>query len=160
MVKKEVETEQLLTKAVFFLSIIGVLISTVMVWLQFITSELDLCTGCREVIQNKYSSFIGMPVSLISLIGFLCFAGVSFCFLNGYEWSRIHEGFTRKKAGLTLLAITVLGIVLSGYYYYVQKYILVKWCVLYILLSILVLLIFLILLYRQLRMQNKETIVD
>ena len=160
MVKKEIETEPGLTKIVFFLSIIGTLISTVTVWLQFSTSGIDLCTGCSEVIQNKYSLFMGIPVSLISLIGFICFAGISFCFLNGYNWSKIQKELTRKKAGMTLLAIAVIGIVLSGYYYYIQKYVLVKWCLFCIILSILVVLIFLILLYRQLKIQKKENMID
>lgn len=114
------------------LSILGIIVSGYLTYSYFSPSGTTFClTGedCDIVRQSKYSSLLGIPVSVIGIFGFtaILFTTIS--------------PMTKRKKWLTLFALSTFGVAFSAYLTFVEFFTIKAICSYCVVSAVLILLI-------------------
>jgi uncharacterized membrane protein len=105
------------------LALIGLLISVYLwLWKIGVLGEL-VCFdgGCETVQLSEYAYFLGIPVALLGLIGYLAILAVS---LVGIQPRWVE----RREPTLALIALSGLGVAYSAYLTYLEAAVIHAWC--------------------------------
>ena len=110
-----------LSLAIALLAMVGAGISVVSLVSHYDSSPSEYCDfdetfNCDLVNRSVYSSFLGVPVALIGLVGYALLLGLSLA------CSRI--------ASALLLAGALAGLAFALYLTYIEAFILAVWCIL------------------------------
>lgn len=105
------------------LGLIGVLVSTYLYLykLGMIPGLACGTGGCETVQASPWGTFLGLPVALIGVLGYLACTGLA---LYGLE----KGGERRTRADALLLAATGLGVAFTGYLTYAEAVLIGAWC--------------------------------
>ncbi len=98
---------------------------------------------CNEVNAGKYSTFIGIPVALLGIVGYL--------FIGGLAWFRRNKWktgfpFIDKRQGLWHLIIVSIGLIFSAYLTFLELFVIHKMCLLCLLSAVIMVILFLLIL--------------
>ena len=109
--------------AIIILSILGLAISSVSLVNHYGTGKSSYCSfsenfNCDIVNRSIYSQFLGVPVALIGVVGYVVLALLAWLTRRGND----QRGF--------ILAGALVGLAFSLHLTYVEKYILATWCIL------------------------------
>lgn len=134
-------------KVIFFLAIVGFLISIYMTWLHYKPSGTSFCSinekfDCSEVAKSRYSSILGVPVALIGVLGYISIAVIS-CFLI-YRDVRKYPSLNVGLLNRIVLLLAGAGFAFSVYLTIAQEYIIRVWCVMCISSAIVITAIFIL----------------
>lgn len=103
--------ERLLQGLVRVLALLGLGVSAYLAYLHYSEATAALCTegsGCDIVRSSHYSTFLGIPVAVLGMVGFALILVVSFSRISPF----------RKGMSLYLLALT--GVTFSAYLTYLE----------------------------------------
>ena len=109
--------------AIIILSIVGLAISSVSLVNHYGTGKSSYCSfgdnfNCDIVNRSIYSQFLGVPVALIGIVGYVILVLLAWLTRRGKD----QRGF--------ILAGALVGLAFSLRLTYVEKYILATWCIL------------------------------
>ncbi len=109
--------------AIIILSILGLAISSVSLVNHYGTGKSAYCSfgesfNCDIVNRSIYSQFLGVPVALIGIVGYVVLAVLAWLTRRGND----QRGF--------IVAGALVGLAFSLHLTYVEKYILATWCIL------------------------------
>lgn len=96
---------------IVLLSLMGILISVYLTYNYFNTDDVAFCiTGedCEIVKESKYSSILGIPVSVIGIAGYLSILLTTL------------SSMTKRRKWLTLFTLSTAGLAFSAYLTYVE----------------------------------------
>jgi len=109
--------------AVTVLSLIGFFVAVyLLLWKLGVISELACSTGgCETVQTSEYSDFLGMPVALYGVAGFVSMFVVGLVGLQP-RW------LERTEPTILLLVLSGVGVAFSGYLTYLEASVIHAWC--------------------------------
>lgn len=109
--------------AVSILSLIGFFVALyLLLWKVGILGEMACTTsGCETVQTSVHSDFLGLPVALYGVVGFVAVFVVS---LVGVQ-PRWRE---RREPTILLAALSAIGVAFSGYLTYLEAAVIHAWC--------------------------------
>lgn len=110
-----------LSLAIALLAIVGAGISVVSLVSHYGSSPSEYCDfdetfNCDLVNRSVYSSFLGVPVALIGIVGYALLLGLSLA--------------CSRMASALLLAGALAGLAFALYLTYIEAFILAVWCIL------------------------------
>lgn len=105
------------------LGLIGVLVSTYLYLfkLRLIPGLACGTGGCETVQASPWATFLGLPVALIGVLGYLACTGLAIYALE-------KGGERRTRADALLLAGAALGVAFTGYLSYAEAVLIGAWC--------------------------------
>ena len=105
------------------LALIGILVAAYMSLYKFGYIGMLACGAgsCETVQASKWSSFMGVPVPLIGLLGYLAVMIVAILGLQP-AWQE------SRPVSLLLLALTTVAFVFSVYLSYLEQFVIHAWC--------------------------------
>ncbi len=105
------------------LSLVGVLVAVyLLLWKIGVMGELSCTTsGCETVQTSEYSDFLGVPVALYGVAGFLTLLIVGLAGLQP-PW------LERKEPTLLLAVFSGIGVACSAYLTYLEAAVIHAWC--------------------------------
>jgi len=105
------------------LSLIGFFVAVyLLLWKFGVISELACSTGgCETVQTSEYSDFLGLPVALYGVVGF-----VSMCVLGlvGLQ----PKWLERREPTIVLTVLSGMGVVFCAYLTYLEASVIHAWC--------------------------------
>ncbi|HWR34438.1 MAG TPA: vitamin K epoxide reductase family protein [Clostridia bacterium] len=112
-----------LSWTIFFFAVAGIILSAISLVSHYSHSTTEFCSidetfNCDLVNRSIYSSFLGVPVALIGLLGY----GFILTLARIAPWN--------KGISIALFASALAGLGFSLYLTYVEAYILGVWCIL------------------------------
>jgi uncharacterized membrane protein len=111
------------------LSIIGLFASAYLTVLHFIPTDsfcdLNATFSCSKINQSKYSSFLGIPVALLGLCGYLIFIIINLSLLFVKSLEKYKKQLSRLQ-----LTLSVLALIFSLYLTYIEFAVLWTLCIL------------------------------
>ena len=109
--------------AVAVLALVGFFVAVyLLLWKIGVLGELACSTGgCETVQTSRYSSFLGVPVALYGVAGFVALFVVSLVGLQP-RW------LGRREPTLILAALSGLGVAFSAYLTYLEAAVIHAWC--------------------------------
>ena len=126
---------QKLLKFVFFLSILGIIVSGYLTYLHYSTlnSPCDFSETfqCSLVSRSQHSEFLGVPVAIFGLLGYAFLGIVSFGLYNTkYGLKRLKDNKIFKKiiSAKTLLFFSVIALLISLYLTYTEFFLIKALC--------------------------------
>lgn len=123
--------------ALLLLSAIGILLSLYLTYLHFTETEAAFCAAgsdCEAVRQSGFSSFLGIPVAALGILGYSVIFILTLVSL------------TKRSRWLTLYILSLSGFVFSAYLTYLEFFIINAICVYCIISAALMTIIFVMLL--------------
>lgn len=120
------------------LSLIGALVSSYTFLLQYSMSGKSVCANCLEMLKSRYAIFLGIPISIICLVGFVLLFLVTLGILSGHYRKENRRIMDEKQAVWLCIILSVIGFGLAVYYTQIQGWVLGVWCIMCVVLSILV----------------------
>ena len=132
--ERKLHPVETLTRVIIFLAIVGSLVASYLIYLHYSPSDSSFCNineqlNCDVVNKSPYSEFLGVPVAIIGLAGYLAFIVIGTCFLTGYDWSKIHNKLRPKHLNWLLMVFAIIGIAFSLYLAYIEEFVLHTWCI-------------------------------
>ncbi|MCJ2519353.1 MAG: vitamin K epoxide reductase family protein [Candidatus Thermoplasmatota archaeon] len=115
-------------RAVLYLTLAGLGLSSYLTAVSFVTADLSYCSpnpflSCEAVIYSPYSRILGIPVALVSAVGFAALFIVSYMAL-----------LSRKKSGTALVSaaavLSTLGLAFGAYLTYLELFVIDSLCAL------------------------------
>lgn len=120
---KALPNRPLVLTTIALVALAGIAISSFALHHHFATSKTSFCDfgesfNCDIVNRSTYSTFLGIPVALIGIFGYLLILALATIY--------------RSKAETPVLLVLAsgLGLAFSLYLTYVEKFVLMTWCVL------------------------------
>jgi uncharacterized membrane protein len=109
--------------AVSVLSLIGFFVAFyLLLWKVGVLGELACTTGgCETVQTSAYSSFLGVPVALYGVVGFVAMFVVSLVGLQPV-W------LERREPTILLTVVSGIGVCFSAYLTYLEAAVIHAWC--------------------------------
>ncbi len=109
--------------AVALVALAGVIVASVSLYQHFATSKTSFCDfgesfNCDLVNRSAYSTFLGVPVALIGMFGYLLIIALATVYRS------------KAETPILLLLASHLGLAFSLYLTYVEQFVLRTWCVL------------------------------
>jgi uncharacterized membrane protein len=152
MITEEIEDKTIrieaLTKVVLFLSILGIIIASYLLWLHAKPYDSSFCNinerfNCDVVNKSAYSAILGIPVSLIGVLGYISLMLAAIALLR----RKNKRFFTTRTLTTALISLSTAGFLFSLYLAYVQEFVLGTWCIMCISSGIIIMTIFIISLF-------------
>lgn len=108
--------------AIALLALVGMLISSVSLYQHFATSKSSFCDigetfNCDLVNRSIYSTFLGVPVALVGVLGYLLVLVLATVYRRNAE------------TPFLLLIATLLGLTFALYLTYIEARVLTVWCI-------------------------------
>ena len=105
------------------LALVGIFVALYLfLWKVGLIGDLSCSSaGCETVQTSVYSEFLGLPVALYGLLGFISLLVVS---LVGLQPSWIQ----RREPTFILVALSGIGVAFSGYLTYLEAAVIHAWC--------------------------------
>ena len=122
-----------LLKAIIFLSLIGILLSSYALYHHYSEVVGSVCNvsdkiSCDIVNRSVYSEFYGIPVALIGLLGYIAFIVVSYLLIRNNN--RLYKRL--------LFGMALIGFLFSLYLTYIEAFKLYAYCPVCILSAIII----------------------
>jgi len=130
------QKQQRLLKFVFFLSILGIVLSGYLTYLHYSTlnSPCDFSETfqCSLVNRSKYAEVLGVPVALLGLLGYSFLGFISFSLSKDNFLRKIREKNIINKtiSAQTLLVFSIIALVTSLYLTYAEFFLIKALCIL------------------------------
>jgi uncharacterized membrane protein len=117
-------------RILFYLSLIGILISGYLLGIHYETygsiCDFNEVVSCTLVDQSVYSSFFGIPVSLYGLVGYSILAVISFILYKKINVNNFLKKIINEKS---FLALSTFAVVISLYLTYMEFFVIRSICV-------------------------------
>ncbi len=113
-----------LRMAVAALSLVGLFVSVYLLLNDLGLTGLAACSpggGCDIVQSSPYSSFLGVPVALLGVLGYLVLFGVAFLGTQP-------RGVEAPWVGPSLLALATVALAFSAYFTALEAWVIRAWC--------------------------------
>jgi uncharacterized membrane protein len=109
--------------AISVLSLLGIFVALyLLLWKIGVLGELSCTTsGCETVQTSAYSDFLGVPVALYGVVGFVALFVVSLVGLQP-RW------LERREPTILVTALSGVGVVFSAYLTYLEASVIHAWC--------------------------------
>lgn len=112
-----------LINAIAVIACAGIVVSSFSLYHHFGTSKTSFCSfgesfNCDLVNRSRYSTILGLPVAFVGLCGYLLILALSTLYRDKQETPAI----------LTILC--ACGLAFSVYLTYIEKFVLMAWCIL------------------------------
>ncbi len=120
------------------LSLIGVFVSFYTFLIQYSVSGKSVCANCLDVMKSSYAVFVGIPISIICLVGLLLLFLITLGILSGYYRKENRRIMDEKQAVWVCIILSVMGFGLAVYYTHIQGWVIGVWCIMCVVLSIIV----------------------
>jgi vitamin-K-epoxide reductase (warfarin-sensitive) len=127
--------QQKLLKFVFFLSILGIVVSGYLTYIHYsvLSSPCDFSETfqCSLVSRSQYSEFLGIPVAIFGMLGYAFLGLVSFGSYNTkYRFKKLKDNifFKRIISAKTLLVFSVIALLVSLYLTYTEFFLIKALC--------------------------------
>ena len=109
--------------AVAFVSLAGVMVSSVSLYHHFSKSKTSFCDinesfNCDLVNRSPYSTVLGVPVALIGILGYLLILGLATVYRE------------KAETPAMLLIVSAAGLAFALYLTYIEAHVLGAWCIL------------------------------
>ena len=109
--------------AIALLAILGVAVSSVSLYHHFSNSKTSFCDigqsfNCDLVNRSQYSSFAGVPVALLGIVGYLLILA----------FATLYRG--KAETPLILMIASLAGLGFALYLTYIEARVLYTWCIL------------------------------
>jgi uncharacterized membrane protein len=108
----------------FFIAFAGLLISTYLTTLQY--SQVDsICDfngqfSCSTVSESSYAKIMGIPISVLGLIGYGFFTIVPLFFLLKFDFKRIHKKLSNIFVVKGYFLLSIISLIFSLYLTYLE----------------------------------------
>jgi uncharacterized membrane protein len=150
-----------LSKAIFFLSILGAIISLYLVKLHY-TKELNtFCNfgdywNCDVVNRSIYSEILGVPVSILGAFAYSLIALISFLKYKNFDFKTIYNKLDNKVINKFLVIFSAISFGFSLGLTYIELFILYAICIFCLAQQTLIFIIFIIsiLLYKKAKLEE------
>jgi uncharacterized membrane protein len=118
-----VNTNRKLLSAIALVGLAGTAVSSFSLYHHFSTSKTGFCNfgdslNCDLVNRSEYSTFLGVPVALIGVLGYLLILALATLYRS------------KKETPVLLLVLSSAGLGFSLYLTYIEGSILHAWCIL------------------------------
>jgi uncharacterized membrane protein len=124
-----------LLKLIFFLSIMGIILSGYLTYIHYSTSNNSVCDlngtfQCSLVNRSQYAEMFGIPVALLGLLGYSFLGLISFSLFKKNILARIRSKKILKKivSARTLFVFSGIALTISLYLTYVEFFIIKAIC--------------------------------
>jgi vitamin-K-epoxide reductase (warfarin-sensitive) len=112
-----------LLTVVAVLAVAGIVVSGVSLAHHFSPSQTSFCDfsehiNCDIVNKSEYSAILGVPVSLIGILGYAVILGLATVYRSG------------PKSSTIIFAAAVAGLIFALYLTYIEAFVLMVWCIL------------------------------
>src|SRR6266852_8351227 len=112
-----------LTVAIALVAVAGIGVSSVSFYHHFSKSKTSFCDinesfNCDLVNRSQYSTVLGVPVALIGILGYLLILSLATLYRD------------KAETPFMLLIASVVGLGFALYLTYIERFVLVAWCVL------------------------------
>src|SRR5437763_14922398 len=109
--------------AIALVALAGIAVSSISLYHHFATTKTSFCNfgesfNCDLVNRSSYSTFLGVPVALIGILGYLLILALATIYRQKAETPYI------------LLIASVCGTVFALYLTYLEAYVIHAWCIL------------------------------
>ena len=109
--------------AIAFAALGGVAVSSVSLYHHFSKSKTSFCDinqtfNCDLVNRSAYSDFLGVPVALIGILGYLLILGLATVYRE------------KAETPVMLLVVSAAGLGFALYLTYIEAHVLGAWCIL------------------------------
>jgi len=129
------QKQQRLLKFIFFLSILGIVLSGYLTYLHYSTlnspCDLNGTFQCSIVKQSKYAEVFGIPVAFLGLLGYSFLGLISFSLSKENLLKKIKEKKILRKtiSAENLLAFSVIALGVSLYLTYAEFFLIKALCI-------------------------------
>lgn len=157
--------QQKLMKIVFFLSLVGILLSGYLTNLHYskLSSPCDFneTFQCSIVNRSSYAEFFGVPVALFGLLGYVFMGAVSLSLFRKDRWERFPEKlmgnfmFNKIVSDRTLAVFSFAALGVSLYLTYAEFFLIKAICILCIISQVIIIAIAIIS-YRNLSLKKSK----
>jgi uncharacterized membrane protein len=127
--------QQKLLKFVFFLSILGLIVSGYLTYIHYsaLNAPCDFSETfqCSLVSQSQYAEFLGIPLAIFGLLGYAFLGAVSFgLYSNKYWIEKIRDVQYIKEiiSAKSLLFFSIAALAISGYLTYAEFFLIKALC--------------------------------
>ena len=127
--------QQKLLKFVFFLSILGILVSGYLTYLHYSTQnstcDINATFQCSSVSNSKYSQILGVPVAILGLFGYMFIGTISWGILKKENIKMLIKNnlLTQFVSPKTLSLFSVIALIFSLYLTYTEFFLIKALCI-------------------------------